>query len=152
ASVITNERASIVHTGRACFAECCRHPVNRLTGTGVVAMHKSVLITARALFALVATSMLGVASLAAPTAAWATSGGCGQSSPCSLAFTAGGEPAGAAVGATITSAFNSQGGPVQVEVLDASGQLVTNGKVAITVAIAPTGNSGTLSGTTTVTT
>jgi hypothetical protein len=98
--------------------------------------------------------MLGAAMLAAPTAAWASSGGCTKSNPCSLAFTTGGQPADTAANKIITSAFNSQGGPVEVEVLDASGQLVTNVKAAVTVAITPTANpgSGKLSGTTTVNT
>jgi hypothetical protein len=92
--------------------------------------------------------------LAAPTTAWASSGGCSQSNPCSLAFTADGQPAGTAVNATITSAFNSQPGPVKVEILDASGQVVTSGKSAVTIAITPTANpgNGSLSGTTTVNT
>ena len=99
--------------------------------------------------------MLGAATLAAPTAAWASSGGCTKSSPCSLAFTADGQPAGTAVNKAITSSFDSpNAGPVKVEILDASGLLVTNAKAAITVAITPTANpgSGTLAGTTTVNT
>jgi len=97
--------------------------------------------------------MLVAAMLAAPTAAWASSGGCTQSSPCSLAFTTDGQPAGTTVNTTITSSFDSpHAGPVKVEVLDASGQLVTNSKAAITIAITSTANpgSGTLSGTKTV--
>jgi len=114
-------------------------------------MCKAVLTMARWFFGLLAASMLGVAMLAAPTAAW-VSHGCTQSNPCSLAFTADGQPAGTAINVTITSAFNSQPGPVKVEVLNASGRPVTNSNAAITIAITPTANpgSGTLSGTTTV--
>lgn len=114
-------------------------------------MSKAVSTATRALFGVLAASMLWALISAAPAVAW-ESGGCTRSSPCSLAFTADGQPASTAVNATITSAFNSQPGPVKVEVLDASGQLVTNSKAAITVAITPTANpgSGTLSGTTTV--
>ncbi len=67
---------------------------------------------------------------------------------CSLAFTR--EPASTAVGAVITSAFNSQGGPVTVEVLDGSGHLDTSSAAAVTVAIGLNPGSGSLSGTTTV--
>jgi hypothetical protein len=91
--------------------------------------------------------------LAAPAAAWTHHGGCTYSSPCSLAFTTDGQPAGTTVNTTITSSFDSPGaGPVKVEVLDAWGQPVTNSTAAITVAITSTANpgSGTLSGTTTV--
>jgi hypothetical protein len=117
-------------------------------------MRKAGFTVGRKFLGVLAGSMLGAAMLAAPTAAWASSGGCTKSSPCSLAFAAGGQPAGTAVNATITSGFDSQGGPVKVEVLDASGQLVTNVKAAVTVAITPTANpgSGKLSGTTTVNT
>jgi hypothetical protein len=116
-------------------------------------MRKAVLTTARALFVTGATGVLGIAMLAAPAAAWGPPSGCTQSSPCSLAFTADGQPAGTTVNTTITSSFDSPGaGPVKVEILDSSGQLVTNAKAAITIAITATANpgSGTLSGTTTV--
>jgi hypothetical protein len=116
-------------------------------------MRKAVFPAARALFAAGATGLLGVAMLAAPTAVRASSGGCTPSSPCSLAFTADGQPFGTTVGTTITSSFDSPtAGPVKVEVLDASGQPVTNSKAAITIAITSTANpgSGTLSGTRTV--
>jgi hypothetical protein len=151
--VITKQtRTSTVHAGRACLPNASL-PDNRSTQTGVAAMRKAVFTTARAFFAVGATAMLGVAMLAAPTAAWASTGGCTQSSPCSLAFTADGQPAGTTVSTTITSSFDSPGaGPVKVEVLDASGLLVTNSKAAITVAITSTANpgGGTLSGTKTV--
>jgi hypothetical protein len=91
--------------------------------------------------------------LAAPAAAWTHPGGCTYSSPCSLAFTTDGQPAGTTVNTTITSSFDSPGaGPVKVEVLDAWGRLVTSSNAAITIAITSTANpgSGTLSGTTTV--
>ena len=91
--------------------------------------------------------------LVAPTAAWASYGGCTKSYPCSLAFTTDGQPTGTTVNTKITSSFDApDAGPVKVEVLDASGQLVTNSKAAVTVAITSTANpgSGTLSGTTTV--
>jgi hypothetical protein len=116
-------------------------------------MRKAVLTTAGALFAAGATGVLGIAMLAAPTAAWASSGGCSQSSPCTLAFTADGQPAGTTVNTTITSSFDSPtAGPVKVEVLDSLGQLVTNSKAAITIAITSTANpgGGKLSGTKTV--
>jgi hypothetical protein len=126
---------------------------NRLTRTGVAAMRKSVFTTARALFAAGATGILGIAMLAAPTAAWASYGDCTQLNSCSLAFTTDGQPTGTTVSTKITSSFDSpDAGPVKVEVLDAWGRLVTNSKAAVTVAITPTANpgSGTLSGTTTV--
>jgi hypothetical protein len=113
-------------------------------------MRKTVLTTAGALFAAGATGVLGIAMLPAPTAAWASSGGCSQSSPCTLAFTADGQPAGTTVNTPITSSFDSpNAGPVKVEVLDSLGQLVTNSKAAITLAITSGANpgGGTLSGT-----
>jgi hypothetical protein len=67
---------------------------------------------------------------------------------CSLAFTT--EPANTVVNAVITSAFDSQGGPIKVEVLDGSGQLATSSTAAVTVAIGMNPGSGSLSGTTTV--
>ena len=145
-------RTGTVHTGRACWPNASPRD-NRVTRTGVAAMRKAVLTTAGALFAAGATGVLGIAMLAAPTAARASSGGCSQSSPCTLAFTTDGQPAGTTVSTTITSSFDSPGaGPVKVEILDASGLLVTNAKAAVTIAITSTANpgSGTLSGTTTV--
>jgi hypothetical protein len=118
-------------------------------------MRKAVLPTARALFAAGVTGMLGIAMLTAPTAAWASSGGCTSSAPCSLAFAPGGQPAGTTVNTTITSSFDSPGaGPVQVEVVDQFGNLVGNAKAAITIAITSTANpgAGRLSGTKTVNT
>ena len=116
-------------------------------------MPKAGFIVARVCFLILAASVLGAAMLAAPTSAWA-SGGCTKSNPCSLAFTTDGQTANAVVNAAITSGFNSQGGPVKVEVLDELGQLVTNVKTAVTVAITPTANpgDGKLSGTKTVNT
>jgi hypothetical protein len=114
-------------------------------------MRKAVFTTARALFAAGVTGMLGIAMLTAPTAAWASSGGCSQQNQCSLVFTTDGQPAATAVNATITSSVGSQGGPVKVEIMDQSG-LVTNAKAAITVAITANPGSGKLSGTTTVNT
>jgi hypothetical protein len=133
------------------FAECVatRQSVDADGGS---IMRKAVFTTARALLAVGATGMLGIAMLAAPAAAW-TSGGCTESNPCTLAFTTDGQPAGTTVNTAITSSFDSPGaGPVKVEVLDASGQLVTKSKAAVTVAITSTANpgGGTLSGTTTV--
>jgi hypothetical protein len=129
-------------------------PDNRLTRTGVVVMRKAVFTTVRALFVAGATGVLGIAVLAAPAAAWGPHG-CTQSNPCTLAFTADGQPAGTTVNTTITPSFDSPaGGPVKVEVLDASGHLVTSSKAAVTIAITATANpgSGTLSGTTTLNT
>jgi hypothetical protein len=114
-------------------------------------MRKAVFTTARALFATGAAGMLGIGMLAAP--AWASQGGCTSSSPCSLVFTADGQPAGTTVNTTITSSFDSpNAGPVKVEVVDVSGNPVGNSKAAITIAITSTANpgSGTLSGTKTV--
>jgi hypothetical protein len=115
-------------------------------------MIKAVSTVTRGLFGVLAASMLWALISAAPAVAW-TSGGCTQSNPCSLAFTADGQPAGTTVNTTITPGFDSpQAGPVKVEVLNASGQPVTNSRASITIAITPTANpgSGTLSGTTTV--
>jgi hypothetical protein len=65
---------------------------------------------------------------------------------CSLAFT--GQPASTAVNTVITtSAFDPQGGPVTVEVLDGSDQLDTASSAEVSVAIAPNSGPGTLSGT-----
>lgn len=69
---------------------------------------------------------------------------------CSLAFSSDGQPADTAAGAVITAGFDSSGGPVKVEVLDGSGQLVTGSSAPVTVAIDSNPGSGTLSGTTTV--
>jgi hypothetical protein len=66
---------------------------------------------------------------------------------CSLAFTTDGEPANTAANAVITSAFDSKGGPVKVEVLDGSRQLATASSAEVSVAIGPNSGSGTLSGT-----
>ena len=118
-------------------------------------MRKAVLTTTGALFAVAATAMLGIAMLAAPTPARASSGGCTNVSPCSLAFAPGGQPAGTTVNTTITSSFDSPGaGPVQVAIVDQFGNTVTNAKAAITVAITSTANpgNGTLSGSRTVNT
>lgn len=75
------------------------------------------------------------------------------SGSCSLAFTSDGQPTGTAVGANIAAGFGSQGGPVKVGLLDASGQPITNqaaiGSVAVTVALGANPGSGTLKGTTT---
>jgi hypothetical protein len=69
---------------------------------------------------------------------------------CSLAFTSDGQPAGSAAGKVITSGFDSQGGPVKVEVLAASGQLASSSTAPVTVAIGPSSPPGSLSGTATV--
>jgi hypothetical protein len=132
------------------FAECVttRHSVDADGGS---LMRKAIVTTARALFAAGATGMLGMAMLAAPTAARASQGGCSNTNPCSLAFAA--QPAGTTVGTQISSSFNSPGaGPVQVKVVDQTGATVTNSKAAITIAITSTANpgGGTLSGTKTV--
>jgi len=118
-------------------------------------MCKAVFTTTRVLFAAGAAGMLGIAMLAAPTTVWASSGGCSSSSPCSLVFATGGQPAGTTINTRITSSFDSPtAGPVEVEIVDPFGNLVTNAKANITVAITPTANpgNGTLSGTKTVTT
>ena len=93
--------------------------------------------------------------LTAPTAAWAGSGGCTSSTPCALAFTAGGQPAGTTVNTPISSSFDSpSAGPVQVAVVDQLGNTVTNAKASITIDITSAANpgSGTLAGTKTVST
>jgi len=116
-------------------------------------MRKAVLTTAGAIFAAGVTGVLGIAMLTAPTAAWASSGGCTSSAPCALVFAPGGQPTGTTVNTTITSSFDAPGaGPVQVEVVDQFGNLVTNSKAAVTIAITSTANPGhgTLSGTKTV--
>lgn len=116
-------------------------------------MRNAVFTTTRALFAAGAVGVLWITMPAAPAAAWGHHGGCTQSNPCTLAFTADGQPADTTVNTTITSRVDSpHAGPVKVEVLSSSGQLVTNSKAAITVAIAATAKpgSGMLSGTTTV--
>ena len=114
-------------------------------------MPKAGFIVGRVFFCVLAASMLGVSMLTVPTAAWAA-GGCTKSNPCSLAFTADGQPQDTVVNKTITSAFNSQSGPIKVEILDASMHLNTNAKAAITIAIAANPGNGMLSGTTTVST
>jgi hypothetical protein len=131
------------------FAECVttRRSVD---ADGGFIMRKAVVTTARALLAAGAAGMLGIAMLAAPTAARASSGGCTSSSPCSLVFTTDGQPAATAADATITSSVGSQGGPVKVEVVDQFQNPVTNSKAAITLAITANPGSGKLSGTTTV--
>jgi hypothetical protein len=68
---------------------------------------------------------------------------------CSLTFAAG-QPNNTNVNSVITTGFNSTGGPVTVEVLDASGNLDTSSTAAVTVAIGPSEGSGSLSGTLTV--
>jgi hypothetical protein len=147
-------RTSTVHAGRACWPNASP-PDNRLTRTGVAVMRKAVLTAAGGLFAAGATGVFGMAMLATPTAAWASSGGCTQSSPCTLAFTTDGQPAGTTVNTTITSSFDSPGaGPVKVEVVDQFGNTVANAKANITIAITSTANpgNGTLSGSKTVNT
>ena len=106
-------------------------------------MRKAVFTTARMLFAAGATGMLGIAVLTAPTSAWASSGGCSNTTICSLAFTPGGQPAGTTVNTTITSSFDSPGaGPVQVAVVDQFGNIVTNAKASIAINITSTANPG----------
>jgi hypothetical protein len=68
---------------------------------------------------------------------------------CSLTFAAG-EPDTTNINSVITTAINSTGGPVTVEVLDASGNVDTSSTAAVTVAIGPSEGSGSLSGTLTV--
>jgi hypothetical protein len=114
-------------------------------------MRKAVFTSARALFAAGAAGMLGIAVLAAPTAARASQGGCTSSNPCSLVFMT--QPAGTTVNTGISSSFDSpRAGPVQVKVVDEFGATVTNSKAAITIAITSGANpgGGTLSGTKTV--
>ncbi len=114
-------------------------------------MRKAVFTTARVLFAAGATGMLGIAMLTAPTAAWASQGGCTSSNPCSLVFDV--QPAGTTVNTAISSSFGSPGaGPVKVKVVDQFGATVTNSKAAITINIASAANpgGGTLTGTKTV--
>lgn len=120
-------------------------------------MRKADFTVGRKLFGMLAGSMLGAvmlgaAMLAAPAAASTSSGTCTWSGKghCSLAFTADGQPAGAAVSAVIAAGFGSQGGPVKVKVLDGSGHLVTGSTAAVTVAIGSNPGSGSLSGTVTV--
>jgi hypothetical protein len=67
---------------------------------------------------------------------------------CSLKFT--GEPANTAKGAVITTATDSKGAPVTVEVEDAFGNPDTSSTAAVTMAIGANPGSGSLSGTTTV--
>jgi hypothetical protein len=114
-------------------------------------MRKAVFTSARALFAAGAAGMLGIAVLAAPTAARASQGGCTSSNPCSLVFMT--QPAGTTVNTGISSSFDSPGaGPVQVKVVDQFGATVTNSKAAITMDIASAANpgAGTLAGKKTV--
>jgi hypothetical protein len=71
------------------------------------------------------------------------------SGSCSLAFTSDGQPAGAGIApAKIAADFNSQGGPVKVGLLDASGQLITSsaatGPVSVTVKIDSNPGGGSL--------
>jgi hypothetical protein len=134
------------------FAECVttRRSVDADGGS---IMRKAVVTTARALFAAGAAGMLGMAMLAAPSAAWASQGGCTSSSPCSLVFTTDGQPAGTTVNTKITSSFDSpSAGPVKVKVVDQLGATVTNSKAPIAIDITSTANpgAGTLSGTKTV--
>jgi hypothetical protein len=115
-------------------------------------MPKADFIAARVLFSVLAASMLGAAVLAAPAAGAASSSSCTSPGNCfTLAFTSDGQPAGTAVGAHITSGFDSQGGPVKVEVLNSLGQVVGGSSVEVTIAIDPLSNpgGGSLSGTTT---
>lgn len=101
---------------------------------------------------VLAASMLVAALTAAPavaTTSWSTCTWSGKG-PCSLKFASDGQPAGAAVGQAIAAGFGSQDGPVKVEVLDGSGQLVTGSTVAVTVAIRSNPGPGSLSGTATV--
>lgn len=95
--------------------------------------------------------MLGIAVIAAPTAARASQGGCTSSSPCSLVFTADGQPAGTTINTSISSSFDSpNAGPVKVQVVDQFGATVTNSKAAISIAITTNPGAGTLAGKKTV--
>ncbi len=67
---------------------------------------------------------------------------------CSLEITS--RPNDTATSAPITNAVGSTGGPVQVEVLDGTGNLATSSTAAVTVTIGANPGSGSLSGTTTV--
>jgi hypothetical protein len=67
---------------------------------------------------------------------------------CSLAWS--GEPSGTASGQVISTGFDSSGSPLQVEILDGSGNVVTTSTAPITVGFSSNPGSGSLSGTTTV--
>lgn len=110
-------------------------------------MRKAAFTIAQATFGVLAASVLAVVMLAGSAAGGMSPATCTW---CTLAFTTNGEPAGTAVNAMITSAFDSQGGPVRVEVLDRYGHLVTSSTAAVTIAIGSNPGSGSLSGATTV--
>jgi hypothetical protein len=115
-------------------------------------MLKTGFTAARMIFSVLAASMLGMAVLTASATGAASSSTCTSPGNCfTLAFTSDGQPAGTAVGAHITSGFDSSGGAVKVEVLNSLGQVVGGSSVDVTVAIDPGSNpgGGSLSGTTT---
>lgn len=71
------------------------------------------------------------------------------SGQCSLSFVAGGQPGSAAVGSTITDGVGSSGGPVQVEVLSATGRPVSLSTAPVTVGLSADPTGVALSGATT---
>ena len=115
-------------------------------------MRKGVFTVRRMALAVLAAGMLGAATPAAPAAASTSSSTCtgsGEGS-CSLRFESDGQPAGTAVGQAIHAGFGSQGEPVEIEVVDGSGHLVTSSTAIVTVAIGSNPGSGSLSGTVTM--
>jgi hypothetical protein len=115
-------------------------------------MRKAGFTVAPVVFGVLTAGMLGAAVLAGPAARAASSSTCASPGNCfTLAFTSDGQPAGTAVGAHIASGFDSQGGPVKVEVVNSLGHVVLGSSVEVTVAIDPGSNpgGGSLSGTTT---
>lgn len=115
-------------------------------------MRKAVFTVGRTVLGVLAASVLVAAMPAAPAVAstsWSNCTWSGRGS-CSLKFTNDGQPTGTAVGQVIAAGFGSQDGPVEVEVLDRYGHLMTGSTATITVAIGSNPGSGSLSGTVTV--
>jgi hypothetical protein len=111
-------------------------------------MQKAVFTVGRTVLGVLAAAILVAAMPAARASAsmsWNTCTGSDDGS-CSLRFTSDGQPAGTAVGQVIHTGFGSQGDPVEIEVVNGSGHVVTSSTATVTVAIGSNPGSGSLSG------
>ena len=111
-------------------------------------MRKTLFTVGRTVLGVLAAGVLVAAMPAARAAAsmsWRTCAGSDDGS-CSLRFTSDGQPADTAAGQVIHAGFGSQGDPVEIEVVNGSGHVVTGSTVIVTVAIGSNPGSGSLSG------
>src|SRR6516164_10364531 len=114
------------------LAECVTAR-QRLTRTGVAAMRKAVLTTARALFAAGATSVLGIAMLAAPAAGSKSTCGSSAGKCFAVAVSPSAPPAGGTV--AFTFMLTNEASTQQI----GSSQITAPANFVITGASVPSG-------------